>query len=170
MTSNSAASGTPAARDSKRPATRARLRRWGNLLNGSTGLGLLTAKLGGATLEKGPAGLHLAQGYALPFPIAGAFTIGNVIITSRQWTDFGSRWPTVMQHEERHSWQWLLWGGPAGFLPAYTVAMGWSWLRTGDRAAANVFETLADLDLGGYRKVKPRWQGVRRLLTRTRLR
>ena len=36
------------------------------------------------------------------------------------------------------------------FYPAYAICMGWSMLRTGDRAARNFFERDAGLAIGGY--------------------
>ena len=48
-----------------------------------------------------------------------------------------------------HSWQYLYCLG----LPstsAYVIFMGWSVIRTGDRAARNFFERQAGLSIGGY--------------------
>jgi hypothetical protein len=39
------------------------------------------------------------------------------------------------------------------FMPLYLTAMGWSWIRTGDRAARNIFERAAGLADGGYTDV-----------------
>lgn len=131
------------------------IRRLGNWVNLSTPLGLAVARVGRATVRPGPRGLLLADGYLLGFPVASAFTIGDVLLTSAQWSDWAAERPTLLEHEERHSWQWFcLLGLP--FLPAYALAMGWSMLRTGDRAAANIFERRAGLLLGGYREVATR--------------
>ena len=40
---------------------------------------------GGATIKRGPRGLFLGEGYRFGFPVAGAFTVGNVITTSSTW-------------------------------------------------------------------------------------
>ena len=132
-----------------------RWRRAGNLLNLSTPLGLLVARLGRATVRRGERGLLLAEGYRLPFPVASAFAIGNVLVTPGRWPDLQQTRPGLLEHEEAHSWQWL---GCAGlpFLPAYGACLLWSWLRTGDLGAANVFERRAGLAAGGYREVASR--------------
>ncbi len=141
---------------------RHRLRELGNYLNLSTPLGLAVAVAGGARVRRGPRGLWLAEGYRPRFPYAAAFTVGNVLISRRPWALPGAP-AGLLAHEERHSWQWfVLLGVP--FLPAYLVAMAWSWLRTGDRAAANVFEVDAGLERGGYRAVphRPLREALRR--------
>lgn len=145
-----------------RLAGRDRLRRWGNQVNLSTALGLAVARLGRADVRPGPRGLLLADGYRLPFPVAGAFTVGDVLITAGRWNRHR---PGLLEHEERHSWQWF-WCAGLPFLPAYGAALVWSVLRTGDRAAANVFERRADLALGGYRErpVRPLRPAIRALL------
>jgi hypothetical protein len=141
-----------------------RVKRLGNLVNLSTALGLLVARLGRAEVRPGPRGLLLADGYRLPFPVAGAFTVGNVLLTAGRWERLGAG---LLVHEERHSWQWFWWGG-LPFLPAYGVGLVWSVLRTGDRAAANVFERRAGLALGGYaeRPARPLGPVVRAALSR----
>lgn len=138
------------------PQTPAQWLRWvGNTVNLSTPLGLGIAAVGRCRIRCGPHGLWLADGYRPSFPIAGAFTVGNVVITGRtDWAGYLTQAPTTLAHEERHTWQWLALG-PL-FLPAYVVSMGWSWLCTGDQAAANVFERHAGLALGGYRVGLPR--------------
>jgi hypothetical protein len=148
---------------------RHRLRRLGNLLNLSTPLGLAVARLGRAEVSPGPRGLLLADGYRLPFPVAVAFTVGNVLVTRYRWADLQSRQPELLGHEEAHSWQWF-WLAGVPFLPAYGLSLVWSVLRTGDRAAANVFERRAGLERGGYRVVPPRPLGpaVRSRLARRR--
>jgi hypothetical protein len=57
--------------------------------------------------------------------------------------------PHLMEHEERHTWQYLYCLG-LPFYPAYTACMLWSVARTGDRAARNFFERSAGLAQGGY--------------------
>jgi hypothetical protein len=143
-----------------------RVRRLGNRMNLSTPLGLAVARLGRARVRPGPRGLLLADGYRLPFPVAGAFTIGDVLLTAGRWDQHP---PRLLEHEERHSWQWF-WCAGLPFLPAYGACMLWSVLRTGDRAAANVFERRAGLALGGYRTlpVRPLGPVVRAAISRRR--
>lgn len=126
-----------------------RVRAVANLLNLSTLAGLTVARLGGCALRPGPGGLVLAEGYRLGFPVAGAFTIGDVVLTPGSFAELLRRLPRVLEHEERHSWQYACCLG-LPFWVAYTAAMGWSVLRTGDRAARNVFERHAGLATGGY--------------------
>ena len=126
------------------------LRFTGNMINLSTPGGLAVAALGGARIRRGPRGLFLCEGYRLKFPIAGAFTIGNVITTPATWEEKLRRYPQLLRHEEGHTWQYLYCMGLPYYL-AYSILMGWSWLRTGDRAARNFFERQAGLQAGGYR-------------------
>lgn len=135
----------PPPADSARPRRRDLVRAFVNAWNLATPLGLAVAGVGQATVSPGPRGLWLAEGYRLKFPLASAFTVGNVLITPSDFTTLG---PQILAHEEAHTWQWF-WLGPL-FLPAYSLAMGWSWLRTGDRAARNFFERNAGLARGGY--------------------
>jgi hypothetical protein len=133
-----------------------RLKAAANVLNGSTLVGLAIAVAGRARLTRGPRGLWYAEGYALRFPVAGAFTVGNVILTPRTIAELGER---VVTHEERHTWQYMVCG--TMFMPLYVSAMGWSWIRTGDRAARNVFERSAGLADGGYTDVRIRpWSEI----------
>lgn len=126
-----------------------RLRSLANWANLSTPLGLLVAAVGRCEVRRGPRGLHLAEGYRLGFPIAGAFTVGSVVITPGRFEELAVRLPRLLAHEERHSSQWCRWLG-LPMLPAYLAASAWSWLRTGDLAAANWFEVRAGLADGGY--------------------
>jgi hypothetical protein len=144
------------------PGPLLRFRWYANFLNLATPFGLLVAKLGGARLRPGPDGLVLAEGYRLGFPLAGAFTVGNVIVTAKDFPSLLRRHPDLLKHEGRHAWQWMLCLG-LPFLPLYLVAMAWSWLRTGDRAAGNLFEQAAGLAAGGYQLVgsKPRRRAER---------
>lgn len=125
-----------------------RLRQVANLVNLSTLLGLLVAVLGGARPARGPHGLLLAAGYRLPVPPAPAFTVGNVVVVRRD-VDLADR-PGLLAHEDRHATQYAWCVGPL-MLPLYGLAAAWSWLRSRDAAAYNVFELLAGLEDGGYR-------------------
>ena len=135
------------------------LRRLGNIANLSTPAGLLIAAVGRARVRGGPHGLLLAEGWRLPLQ-AGAFTVGNVVITRGRFTDLVGAVPRVLEHESRHASQWLAWGGPP-FLVAYGLGAARSLLVSGDRAAHNPFERAAGLADGGYEDVP-----VRRLLFR----
>lgn len=119
-----------------------------NAVNGSTLLGLGVAAVGGARLRPGPRGLVVATGYRLPVPPAAAFTVGNVVVT-RHGPGWWERHPRVLAHEERHSWQYAVTLG-LPMLPLYGAAAAWSYLRGGDYATYNVFETRAGLADGGY--------------------
>lgn len=140
----------------------ARVRNLGNWCNLSTPLGLVVAAIGRARLHRGPEGIWMAEGYRLGFPMAGAFTVGSVVLTaSPSWADIEARHPGLLAHEVNHTWQYAYCLG-LPYLPVYAAAMGWSWLRTGDRASANFFERAADLELGGYRQspTRPLRQGI----------
>lgn len=131
---------------------RHRLRRFVNLVNLSTPLGLLVAAAGGARRSQGPDGLVLAYGYRHPFPVAGAFTIGNVVVTSRAELD-----ERLIAHEGRHATQWACCAG-LPMLPLYLLAMAVSFALCGDQSSYNPFERLAGLDEGGYRRRPLRWR------------
>jgi len=119
----------------------------GNCLNLSTVVGLLVGVIGRARFSWGPRGLVFANGYKIPFPVAGAFTVGNVVLSKHERAYFDDE--ALVRHEERHSWQYfcliglLLW-------PLYVVGVVVSWLLTGDPASRNPFERLANLKDGGY--------------------
>lgn len=140
---------------------------WANL---STPLGLGIARAGGARLRRGPQRSYLADYYRWTFPTGGAFTVGDVVITRHDLDLLAAQRPTLLRHELVHSRQWATCGG-LPFLPLYVASMGWSWLRTGDRASRSFFERQAGLETGGYADVAPRplrpvvADGVRRLLT-----
>ena len=125
-----------------------RVKQVGNLVNLSTPFGLAVAKVGRASLERGPRGLVLATGYKIGFPVARAFTVGNVVVT-RNSAEWLAVHPRLLQHEERHSWQYLACLG-LPMIPLYVAAAGYSCLRGGDIAVHNVFERLAGLADGGY--------------------
>lgn len=127
-----------------------------NLTNLSTPLGLLVGLIGGCRFRSGGKGLILAESYRLGFPVASAFTMGNVVLICRDdLPGLERHLPDALHHEDAHSWQYAYCLG-LPFLPAYAVAMGWSWLRTGNRSAANHFEVQAGLRTGGYREAPPR--------------
>lgn len=132
-----------------------RARTIANWLNLSTMLGLGVARIGGASIRRGPYRLYLADHYRWDFPAAGAFTVGDVVITKHDFDQMLRAQPNLLEHEEAHARQWMACFG-LPFLPLYVVSMGWSWLRTGDRAARCVFERHADLAKGGYAEVPVR--------------
>lgn len=131
----------------------------GNFLNLTTLIGLALGASGGAKFRRGPRGLILGEGYRWKFPVAGAFTIGNVSTTARDWETLVADLPTLLTHEERHTWQYLYCLG-LPFYAFYTIFLGWSWLRTGDRASRNFFERQAGLADGGYRDLPTRTIGA----------
>ena len=126
----------------------------GNFLNLSTLAGALVGVLGRATFSRGPRGLFFANEYKLGFPIAGAFTIGNVVLSKHDRTYFDNA--ALVRHEERHSWQYFCLIGLL-LLPLYVVSVVVSFLLTGDPASRNPFERLANLKDGGYveRPIQP---------------
>ncbi|AKU18903.1 hypothetical protein VV02_13130 [Luteipulveratus mongoliensis] len=146
-----------------------RLRSVANWVNGSTAFGLVVASAGHCHIRRGPRGLWLADGYRFGFPVAGAFTVGNVLVTAHEWPARVEKYPDLLGHEERHSWQYVVCGG-LPFIPLYLASMGWSVLRTGDRAARNVFERDAGLAAGGYddAPVRPLAVSMRALLSSRR--
>ena len=131
------------------------LRLVGNVVNLTTPGGLVVALIGDAKIRRGPRGLFLCEGYRLKFPVAGAFTIGNVITTGSTWEQQLHQYPELLRHEEQHSWQYLYCIGLPYYV-AYVACMAWSVLRTGDRAARNFFERQAGLAIGGYRELPTR--------------
>ncbi|MGW0804326.1 hypothetical protein [Nonomuraea sp. NPDC002799] len=131
---------------------RFRFRRTANYINLATPLGLLISLIGGTTRQNGPNGLILAFGYRYRFPIAGAFTVGNVVLTKRDSLD-----DRLILHEGRHATQWA-WCVGLPMLPLYVLAMLVSVVVCGHQASYNVFERLADLDDGGYPRAPLRWR------------
>lgn len=133
-----------------RPAglSAARRRALLNLANLTTPLGLAVALLGGARLRRGPDGLWLGEGYRLGLPVAGAFTIGNVVTTRSSFERLREWGPGVLGHEDRHASQYARLG--VLFFPLYAAAAAWSWLRYGHPALGNWFERDAGLVSGGY--------------------
>lgn len=136
------------------PTGAERVRRVVNVLNLSTPCGLFVALVGGATLAPGPRGTVLATGYRWRIPPASAFTLGDVVV-SRLPLDRLTDRPRLLRHETRHASQYACCLG-LPMLPAYGLAAGWSWLRTGDPASRNVFERRAGLADGGYTERPPR--------------
>ncbi len=127
-------------------------RRWLNWVNLTTPLGLLVTGLSGARPRGTPDGYYLATGYRWPVPVAGAFTVGDVVITRQRRLGPDPISPLtrdVWEHEKRHATQYA-WCGGLPFLAAYAAAAGYSWAVSGDPASYNVFETRADLAAGGY--------------------
>lgn len=124
------------------------LRRGLNAVNGSSLLGLVVARAGGARVSRGPRGLLLGHGYRLGVPAAVAFTLGDVVVTRHPEGWLSGR-PRLLGHEERHAWQYAACLG-LPLLPLYAAAAAWSWLRGGDPATYNPFERLAGLAEGGY--------------------
>ncbi|GIH77372.1 hypothetical protein [Planobispora longispora] len=137
-----------------------RVRRTINYVNLSTPLGLLVARLGRARVTAGPDGLVLAYGYRIPFPIAGAFTIGNVVLT-RHGEAEGYLSGALLRHEDRHASQYAACAG-LPMLPLYVVAVIVSMLVCGNQASWNLFERLANLEDGNYPRVSPWWARARR--------
>lgn len=135
-----------------------RVRRTLNYANLSTPLGLLVARLGHARVTAGPDGLILAYGYRFRFPIARAFTVGNVVLTKYEE---GYLTGSLLRHEGRHASQYMLCVG-LPMLLLYLVATAASMLICWDRAAWNVFERLANLEDGNYSRKSPWWRRARR--------
>ncbi|GAB3818728.1 hypothetical protein GCM10028820_21560 [Tessaracoccus terricola] len=126
------------------------LRNVANVVNLSTPLGVLVALATGARLRIVD-GLLVAERARLRLP-AAALTIGSVVVVPRRTlAEAADRIPGLLEHEGNHAWQYTYCLG-LPFIPAYFLATGWSWLRSGDRATANHFEVQAGLELGGYRR------------------
>ncbi|GAA0406984.1 hypothetical protein Acor_51130 [Acrocarpospora corrugata] len=131
-----------------------RLRRIINWVNLSTPAGLLIARIGGARTRRGEFGLIYAHGYRIPFPIARAFTVGNVVLT--KYPD-GILQGRLLAHESRHASQYAACVG-LPMLILYVLSLGLSYAACGDIASWNVFERLANLEDGGYTRHRPRWR------------
>jgi hypothetical protein len=144
----------------KRLTAAQRLRQAANLANGSTVLGLAVALAARTRISRGPRGLILASGYRLRLPVAGAFTLGNVVLCRCSSAELLSR-PALLGHEEKHCTQYA-WCLGAPFLPLYLLAAGWSLVRTGNPGTRNPFERHAGLEAGGYPAHKTRRRPLRR--------
>ena len=131
-----------------------RVRRFANLANGTTVLGLALARAAGTAVSRGPRGLVIASGYRWRVPFAGAFAVGNVVISRSAAGKLASD-PVLLGHEEKHCTQYA-WCLGLPFLPLYFLAAGWSQLRTGNPASGNFFERRAGLEAGGYRVISKR--------------
>ncbi|MDQ6739859.1 MAG: hypothetical protein M3021_05715 [Actinomycetota bacterium] len=127
-----------------------RLRMAVNLLNLSTPLGILLARLTRTQLQPGPDGLVFATGYRPLLPTAGAFTVGNVVFY-RANRCFIDAQPRLLGHESRHCTQYACCLG-LPFLPLYGLGALWSLWRTGEPGSRNPFERQAGLDAGGYQR------------------
>lgn len=145
---------------------RERLRSALNWMNGSTLLGVVSAKLVGCELRPAPRGLIFAHRYSPTLPKASAFTVGNVVLF-RAGPEEVARRPHLVAHEARHSTQYALCLG-LPFFPAYFFFAGVSWLLTGDPASRNPFERAAGLREGSYveRPVRPALRALRRRRSR----
>lgn len=124
-----------------------------NWVNGTTLAGLAVARVTGCSVRSRD-DCYQASGYRHRYPLAGAFTIGSVVMTRHPLAQ------DVWQHELGHVRQYA-WCGPM-FLPLYGFAAGWSWLRCGDWWSRNVFEQRAGLAAGGYKENPVRRFGKRR--------
>lgn len=126
-----------------------------NWINLSTLLGLLIARIGGTSRRSRGRGTYVCTGYRFGFPVAGAFTVGSVIITKHDADWIESR-PLLLRHEDRHCTQYAILLGPV-MLPLYFVSVGISYLLAGDHSSYNPFERLAGLDDGGYPRPRTRF-------------
>jgi len=126
----------------------------------STPFGLLIALLGRAHVYGQRDGLFVAENCRLMLPDAGAFTVGNVIITGGTMARLQGYFPEIIDHEAAHSSQWSFLG-PL-FLPLYVLLMAWSMLRTRNRATRNYLERWAGLKRGGYQEDVPKIRPDRR--------
>ncbi|MET0928181.1 MAG: hypothetical protein ABWX74_01620 [Aeromicrobium sp.] len=125
-----------------------------NWVNLSTPLGLLIARIGGATIARRGRGTYLATGYRFGFPVASAFTVGSVIASKHDAAWFAGR-PTLLRHEDRHCTQYAFVLGVV-MLPLYFFFVGLSWVVAGDHSSYNPFERLAGLADGNYPPARTR--------------
>lgn len=125
-----------------------------NWVNLSTLAGLAVARLGGATIERNGRGTYLASGYRWRFPVASAFTLGSVVVSTHDHAWLRDR-PRLLRHEDRHVTQYAWLVGPV-MVPLYLLAAAFSWVVAGDHSSYNPFERLAGLDDGGYPPVTTR--------------
>ena len=131
------------------PVAWTRVRQVVNWANLSTPAGLLLAVAGRATVTRAGRGTYLATGFRWRFPVASAFTLGNVILT-RHDQDWCVARPALLRHEDRHCTQYAFCLGPVMVL-LYVSCAAVSWMLSGDHASYNPFERLANLADGGYR-------------------
>lgn len=123
-----------------------------NAVNLTSAAGFLVARTAGCAIARRD-DYWEATGYRWRFPVAGAFTIGCVVISRQRAT------PSVWEHEKGHVRQYAVLG--PGFWPAYAAAAAYSWVRTGDWWSRNVFERRAGLTAGGYVERRLRRAGRR---------
>ncbi|MFN8184223.1 MAG: hypothetical protein U0R23_07355 [Candidatus Nanopelagicales bacterium] len=123
-----------------------------NTVNLTSAAGFLLARAAGCEVVR-RGRFWEATGYHWAVPPAAAFTVGSVVISRRRVP------AAVWAHEESHVRQYAVLG-PA-FWPAYLLACGWSWVRTGDWWSRNPFERRAGLAAGGYRENPLRRSGTR---------
>lgn len=132
-----------------RPALR--VRQLANAANLSTAAGLLLATLSRTRIQQGPDGLLLGIRYQPKLPLAGAFTVGNLVFYRADRAFIDSR-PDLLRHEAGHATQYA-WCLGLPFLPLYAACAAYSWWRTGDPGCRNFFERNAGLADGGYREL-----------------
>ena len=146
-----------------------RIRAVANAINLSTAAGLLLAGLTRTRIERGPDGLIFGTGYRPKLPLAGAFTVGNVIFYRADRPFIDSR-PDLLAHEAGHATQYA-WCLGLPFLPLYAACAAYSLWRTGDPGSRNFFERNAGLALGGYRELPTiaRFPAIRKQLQRLAL-
>ena len=118
-----------------------------NVANLSTPLGVLVAVLLGGRVQRGPYALLLAHGGGLRRLPRPAVTLGSVVLL-RHPTVLAGR-PRLLRHEARHVTQYACCLG-LPMLVLYGLAAAWSYVRSGDPASRNLFETRAGLADGGY--------------------
>jgi len=134
-----------------------RFRQVANCLNLSTPLGLAIAVTGRARLSRGEYGLIYAHGFRIPM-MAGAFTVGNVIVTGRRDGYLTGR---LLEHESRHATQYV-WCLGLPMLVLYLLASLLSICTCGNPGSWNIFERRANLADGGYPDKDPWWRTTRR--------
>lgn len=134
-----------------------RLREAINWLNLSTLLGLVIAVVGGARPRRDVAGTWLAPDFRYRFPVASAFTLGDVIVSRHSAAWLHAR-PELLAHERRHCLQYACFLGPVMLLP-YVVGVAASWVWAADTHSLNPFERWAGLADGGYPPPRRRGRG-----------
>lgn len=141
-----------------------RLRQVANMLNLSTPAGLLLAALSGTKVQHGSEGLIYGTDYRPRLPVAGAFTVGNVVLFRAERNFIDSR-PTLVAHESRHATQYA-WCLGLPFLPLYFGCAAFSVWRCGNPGSRNFFERNAGLADGGYAELPTinRWAQLRNFL------
>ena len=139
-----------------------------NWINLSTLLGLLVARIGGTTRHRRGRGTYVCTGYRFGFPVAGAFTIGSVIITKHD-LDWLSESGQCCSSTRTGTAPSTRSSSDPVMLPLYFVSVGISYLLAGDHSSYNPFERLAGLDDGGYPRPTTRFSRAALTTTRTRM-